>query len=137
MAEFLAKNKGFSLVELLFAMALLSVVLVGVVNLQTSTLIMTDTDANEIQAHFLANEGLEIVTAIGKSGLAAGTKYLNLAGGNYSLVDAPELPIGEFSRTLTIDSPADLSGDFRVKSEITWTDATGDHTISATRIIYE
>jgi len=128
-------NSGFSLVELIFAVIMLTVIVFGVVKLQTSNLALTNTQKNELQAHFLANEGAEIVEALGKTYIDTNctvtcTKKINSSGSNYTLTDVGGTPeeIGAipFERTVEISNDG-LTSAYKITVLIQWTDSTGQH----------
>lgn len=137
-------SKGFSLIELVFAMSFLTIIILGVISLQTSNLAMMNSQNNVIQAHFYANQSLQIVEAIGYpsvdsaySGCGGDPCYktIRLSGNNYIFSDTPEL-IGDvpFERTIEIN-PTDLTDAYKVTVLVGWEDGTGDHEILAKRII--
>jgi Tfp pilus assembly protein PilV len=125
---------GLSLVELIFAVILLTIVVFGIIKLQTSNLTLTNTQKNELKANFLANEGAEIAEAIGKSGIDAecgsppctcritstSGYSLDCAGGGFETLD------DLFERTVEID-PTGLTSAYKVTILIQWTDSSGDH----------
>jgi len=128
------RRDGFSMIELLFAMVLLTVVVMGVVKLQTGNLALSNTQNNEIQAHFLANQGVEVVKALGKT--LIGTKCVAASctckltkGSDYDLVcpSGPEI-LDLFERTIQIETDAvKIPSAFKVTSIVEWVDSTGEH----------
>ena len=131
---------GFSLIELIFAVILLTIIVFGVVKLQTSTLALTNTQNSELQGHFLANQGAEIVKAIGYSGMCATSPCkIQKSGDIYSLVVTGGTPetIGTmpFERTIEYDATG-LTSAYKVTVVVKWTDSTGEHTAEAKRIIF-
>jgi hypothetical protein len=127
------RKHGFSLVELIFAVIMLTVIVFGVVKLQTGNLALTNTQKNELQAHFLANEGAEIVEAIGKGAFSSCssypcTLYISFSDPNYSLSTTPESLIdGLYERSVEIDQITSPSTAYKVTVLIQWTDSTGQH----------
>lgn len=126
-------QSGFSLIELIFAMLFLTVIVFGVVRLQTSNLTLTNTQNNELKAHFLANQGAEIVEAIVTWPLAACspscTKYIEYSdtSKNYSLSGSnPGAIDGLFDRTIEFDSSG-LTDAYLVTVIVEWTDSSGEH----------
>lgn len=152
--------QGFSLIELLFTMVFLSVIVFGVIKLETSNLALSNTHNLEIQANTLASQALEITETLGEDdvrnawtacGAAPCNRFLSFAAGNYNLVDVPAEVIDTlFTRTLSIVPigvagraiieepafPAVISA-YQVTAQVSWTDSTGEHTVNAKRIIYE
>lgn len=138
-------RRGFSLIELMFAMVLLTVIILGVMKLQTSNLTLSNTQNNELQAHFLASQGAEIVKGIGYSDFCdpADSCYKKIAppAPNYSLTNASDendmetISGGLFGRVLHFDK-AGLPTAYEVTSIVKWTDSAGDHDVQAKRIIF-
>ena len=100
---------------------------------------MMNRQNNEIQAHFYANQGLKIVEAIGTSACAVPpcTLYLKTDFDPYTLVGNPIELVGEnnlFTRTISIEAGLDTS--HKVTAIIEWTDSTGEHEVTAKRIIF-
>ena len=125
-------NGGFSLVELMFAVILLTVIVFGVVKLQTSNLALSNTQKNVLDAHFYANQGVEIVKAVGYSNFCGGTypcdKYIKFDSGTYSLAttNADDPISSPFERIIKIEDVG-LANAYKVTSIIEWTDSTGPH----------
>jgi len=124
-------KQGFSLVELMFAIVFLTIIVFGVIKLQTSNLVMSNAQNNAVQASFLANQGVEIVKAIGYSGISCTSPCkIQESGGNYSLINAggtPEEITGTpFERTIEI-SNTDLLSAYKVTAIVEWTDNSGEH----------
>lgn len=134
------KIAGFSLIEVLFAMIFLSVIIFGVIKLQTSNLTLSNTQQNELKAHFYASQALEIAEAIGWVVISAcGGDYctLNEAGDVYSLLPlgSETLDDGLFSRTIEHDE-TDLTDASLVTAKVEWIDSSGDHLVTSKRIIF-
>lgn len=124
-------NKGFSLVELMLAMVLLSIVIFGVVKLQTSNLTVSNTNKNELQANFYANQGMEIVKGLGYAALCAAPcdTYITYTT-SYGLGATGTDPIPDpFERTIKVEDVG-LTDAYKVTSIIEWTDSTGTHDLS-------
>ena len=123
-------------------MSFLTIIILGVITLQSSNMAMMNRQNNEIQAHFLANQGLKIVEAIGYTTLIANcpskTCKIKPDGMDYDVeneVSNPEEINGLFSRSFTLDSN-DLTDAFKTEMKISWTDSTGKHEVTAKRIIF-
>lgn len=144
------EKRGFSLIELIFAMFFLIIIIFGVMNLQTSNLIMMSRQNNEIQANLLANQALEIMDAVGYTMVHGAytdcgvppceRKIFDDEGSppTYSLpTGAPEV-IGSlpFNRTVDI-TPLANPNAYKVTASVEWEDASGIHTVSVKRIIYQ
>lgn len=128
-------TKGFSLIELLFAMSFLTVIILGVVSLQTSNLAMMGGNNNRIQAHFLANQGAQIVKGVGYNAIQTACtatlpsaspciKYINSSG--YKIDDTSETINTLFNRSVEIDQTG-LTNSYKVTVIVEWTDSTGEH----------
>jgi hypothetical protein len=135
------KKQAFSLIEVIFAMVFLMVIIFGVVSLQSSNLALINTQKNEIQAHFFANQGLQVAEVIGYAtidGLGCTECMLQLVGNNYSAL-AKGASEGEpinsiFFRHFEVDKT--LTDAIVVSMNVDWTDSTGGHTTSSKLVIY-
>ena len=133
-------SMGFSLIELIFAMSFLTIIILGVASLQTSNLAMMSGNNNQIQAHFYANQGLQIVKALGYTAIQSVCTppptepcYMVIkppSSGNYSLEkkqNSPEeIDTIPFERIIKAES-AGLTNAYKVTAMIEWTDSTGEH----------
>lgn len=119
-------KKGFSAVEVLLALTLISILALGSLGTLiygTETLASADDFS---RAYYLADEGLEIVKNIRDndySNISSGTYSLNLNSGNWELVNGTET-IDEFSREITIGQLDPTT--FQVTSNISWTNSLGN-----------
>ncbi len=131
------KNAGFSLIELLFAILFLSVIVFGVIRLQTSNLTIGNTQQNELQANFYVTQALEIATALGKNAVSGCQNgcYISQGNNGYSLGNTPE-ELGEipFERSIKASSEG-LSNAFLIIASVTWEDSAGSHEVSGMRIV--
>jgi len=124
-------NGGFSLVEVIFAMLFLTIIVFGVVKLQTSNLRLTNTQNNELKAHFLANQGAEIVEALGygvtSANCAQASCECKITGPPYvlSCVGDPE-DLSSFFRTVRIEDAGLTDADL-ITVLVEWTDSSGRH----------
>lgn len=142
-----SRNAGFSLIELVFAMVFLTIIVFGVVNLQSSNLGMLNRQNKEIQAHFLANQGLQVVEAIGYatiSGVCSGAERckIRFADPDYEVLAIPVWDAGEgenidnldlFERSFTIDG-TNLTSALYINMEVSWDDE--EFFVNTKRIIY-
>jgi len=128
-------------------MSFLTIIILGVITLQSSNMAMMNRQNNDIQAHFLANQGLKIVEAIGTSACADPpclALYLDTSSDPYTLIGGnPKELLGEndlFTRTISIEAGPTTAR--KVTAIIEWTDSTGPHTVEkgghveAKRIIF-
>ena len=129
-------NAGFSLIEVLFAMLFLSVIVFGVIKLQTSNVVLSHTKQLEMKAHFYAAQALEIVEKIKTTGCSSPCA-LHVVSSNYVYTTGEEsLEDGFFKRTIIIEkNPAQLPKASLVSAHVAWTDSAGDHFAEAKRII--
>ncbi len=132
---------GFSLIELLFAIVFLSVVIVGIMKLQTSNVILGNTQQNQLKAHFYAIQALEIVESLPFSAIdnCGDVCYLTENGGGYDLGNAVEpLDEGLFERRLVKNQEGLMSKSaYVVTAEVAWTDSSGPHVVSAKRVVFD
>jgi len=136
-------SSGFSLIELLFSMLFLSVIVFGVIKLQTSNLTLSNTKQLELKAHSYAGQALEIVSALGLTQVTtvcgADDCYFKAIPGGYGLTKTPieELDGGLFTRTITQTEPPELINASLVTATVKWTDSAGEHEVSAKRVIFK
>jgi len=139
------KKAGFSLIELLFAMLFLSIIVFGVIKLQTSNLTLSNTKQLELKAYSYAAQGLEIVDALGataiKNNCTVELCYLDKPMSAYLIKnEGYEDPAvggaeaGLFKRTFVHDV-TDLTDATLVTMTVAWEDSSGLHSASAKRII--
>jgi len=98
----LKKVDGFSLLELVITIMLLSVAIPGIVEMYNTAL--TNSHVGEIQtiAELLATEQMEIIIAH-KAGSGAGYGYASITQARYASVN-PAAPFTEFTRTVTVQT---------------------------------
>jgi len=131
------KTAGFSLIEVLFAMLFLTIIIFGVLKLQTSHLALTNTQQNTLKAQFYASQAMEIAQAIGPESFKTCEKncHLVLKGEDYSIAKGAEtLDEGLFERHFELTD--ELTGAYLITSRVVWTDSTGEHQVSTKRIIF-
>ena len=132
------KKAGFSLIELLFAMTFLSIIIFGVIKLQTSNLTLGNTKQLEMKAYSYAAQGLQIVDALGADAVTAceADCYLQNGGGYFIQSDDTEKLENDLFERSFVHSEEDLSADATlVTMKVEWTDSSGTHSVSAKRII--
>lgn len=125
------KTKGFTLIEVLLTLVIVTVFMGAAVILFLSTFEGTKTTVDYTRASFLVNEGIEAIHAI------RDTNYINLEDGTYglirdngySLISAPEIIDDVYERTVTVESVyRDANGNIA---------PTGDPDPETKRIIVE
>jgi type II secretory pathway pseudopilin PulG len=129
---------GFSLIELVFAMMFLTIIILGVVSLQTSNLAMMNGQKNQIQAHFLAVQGTQIAKGLGYTtiqsqiatcAISCYIKKLDPNTGPYQISNEPEnIPVGNqiFQRKIQALNFG-AANAYKIRSIVEWEDATGPH----------
>ena len=138
-------HSGFSLIELVFAMMFLTIIILGVVSLQTSNLAMLNGQKNQIQAHFLATQGAQIVKGLGYGAIGACPDPLMcfrgiVEGNPYTLSILPEevnpagttITVGnqDFQRKIKVESDnVNLPNAYKIRSIVEWEDSTGNHNL--------
>ncbi len=102
---------------------------------------MLNSQNNEIQAHFLANQGMKIVEAVGYSVVDSGcsSKTCKISfGTEYTIGDkgatSGEEIDGLFQRSFTLDV-AGLTDAYKATMLVEWEDSTGNHEIEVKRIL--
>jgi hypothetical protein len=129
---------GFSIIELVFAMMFLTIIILGVVSLQTSNLGMMNGQKNQIQAHFLATQGAQIVKGLGYEkindnfGVCSVSCYIPVTGPYDIVVASPgDITVGgqTFQRKIQAVSIGTTDA-YKIRSIVEWTDSTGPHVFS-------
>jgi Tfp pilus assembly protein PilV len=132
---------GFSLIELVFAMLFLTIIVLGVVNLQSSNLAMMNGQKNQIQAHFLAKQGLQIVRSLGSISCTpvSPATYCDKLIDAYQLKDKTsgstdweKITKGTaFQRRIRLTpTPEGLTVATKVTAIVEWDDSTGSHSFA-------
>jgi len=112
----LHSQKGQSLVEILFAIAVFTIGVVTIGYLIFESFASLQHNLQSTQARFLANEGLRAVSLL-RNTLEPGTYGLSLEGGTWTLVPVSDT-VGEFTREIQIEE-IDLEV-YEVTSTVTW-----------------
>lgn len=137
------KNKkthsaGFSLIEVLLAMVFLTVIILGVLKLQTSAKVLTSSQKNDLKAHFYVTQALEIAQAVGKDGFKGCETECALVenAGNYLIQSSEKenLEAGKFQRYFEVTES--LNQAILVTASVVWVDNSGEHQVTAKRIIF-
>lgn len=137
-------SQGFSMIELMFAVIFMVIIILGVMQLQTSNLVLSKTNTNEADAYFWANQAVEIVETLGPAAVNPActttcTKFLAGGGGSpYILQDtapSPSLTPAPFRLRLIFD-PTDLTNAYKVTSRIDWPDSSGEHFVEVKRVVF-
>ena len=124
-------------------MLFLSVIIFGVIKLQTSNLTLSNTKQLELKAYTYATQGMEIVSALDydtQLSVCSAPCYLVNAGGysilsgDYEDPEEGEPGAGMFQRSFSHDG-TDLTDALLVTMTVAWTDSSGNHDVSVKRII--
>jgi Tfp pilus assembly protein PilV len=126
---------GQSLVEVLAAIAITSVVVVALLGLGSVAVRSATASRNRASATSYAQEGIEAVRSIRDRSFSAlpsagGSLYrLSKINGSWFFTSGTETIENLFSRDVRIVSTG-TSGKVQVVVNVTWTDNTGSHTVS-------
>jgi len=143
---------GYSLVELIVTVALMSAILTVTVKLLTGNLTQSNTENNRIDARSFAIEGLEIVELNGYEEFCSSNScYKTLNGYNLDNneialdsfdedTDMKDIMQGNestpFKRIIRFDKTG-LTNAYEVNSIVRWIDSTGDHSFEAKSFVYQ
>ena len=151
----LSSRAGFTLVEALVALTVLSIGLIGAYSAATSTLFLATSLKNSMIASGLAQEGTEVIRAIRDTnwfaeasfdtGLSTGTYEVEWnsvppltnyqdrflyrgSGGRYKYAVTPGGVLTIFKRKITVTNPGN-GQDVTVVSEVTWKERQRDRIV--------
>ncbi len=157
-------SKGFTLLEIMIAIAILIVGIVGISIVFSRISILTSGISNRLVAAYLAQEGIEIVRNIRDTNWVEGIgdwdyglttcsggceadyndEELSSYGGNYLNIDSDNFysySVGtetKYKRKITITSPGDPEGDvLKVSVLIEWSEKGEDYDFEAEEYIYD
>lgn len=110
-------QKGFSFVEVIISLFVLSVGFVGVVNLATTTLRNSFLQRDAVIASMLVQEGAELVYNVRDSNIARGDgSFLNMSAGSYRISAAsPTLGSGSYQLSMDANGIYGYSGSNQTK----------------------
>jgi len=108
------KKRGFSLVEVLFAVSIILVFVVSLVGVHNLYLNASSANADNLKALLLLEEGVEAVRFMRDTSwtdniapaVLGNAYYLNIVGTNWVTTNTPELIDGKFDRTVRLMSVA-------------------------------
>ncbi len=99
---------------------------------------MLNSQNNEIQAHFYANQGLQILKAIGETGIKCSPQPCKIKkNGGYTVENGENEDIDNLNlyyRDFTWNSDS-LTSAVLATVTVDWEDSTGNHSVSAKQII--
>lgn len=132
-------KSGFSLIEVIFAVIFLTAVVFGVLKLQTSNLVFTQTQKNELRANLYAFQALEIAQALGPEGFQDCESGCALSQNEDSYQikkgSLEKLEDGLFEREL-LTSENSLKNAVLLKAQVSWADGSGEHMVESKQIIH-
>ncbi|PSW02542.1 type IV pilus modification PilV family protein [Photobacterium lipolyticum] len=116
----ISKSKGFSLIEVLISLVVLSVGVLGLVKLQTYMEVKSENALYSIDALHLAEEKLELFR----------TRSQSAATGTMAYIDIKSSPSPEslsmagmtVSRVVTVKDDTPVAGAKKIKVTVSWTD---------------
>lgn len=123
---FIVKNKklGFSLLELVLAIAVFSLGSFAVATMLIDSNISTKLSSERIEALFYAKEGIDAVRSIKENTAWAefsdGEYGLDNSGGNWVLSVSPDLINDKYTRTVTVEAVEGFTTVKNVSVEIAW-----------------
>jgi prepilin-type N-terminal cleavage/methylation domain-containing protein len=121
--------RGFTLIEVIVAIFLITVGMAGAFNLVQRTIAFTSVSSSRLQAAYLAQGGIELVRNTRDSNWLAGNEWdLNLPSGTETGL------LGKFDRTITITAPE--PDKMVVSVEINWQERGRDHSVTAQTELY-
>ncbi len=98
------KNQGFSLIELLIAIAFIGVIITLIMTMNSFNADLWRLNENKTKAYFYASESLEAIKLLNWSELADGDYHLVLQDEAWTLVEGSEILEEKYTRTINISS---------------------------------
>jgi prepilin-type N-terminal cleavage/methylation domain-containing protein len=127
----LREKKGFSLLEVLIAMCLLAVAIMGMATLQSRGIRGNDLGNRTTQAVALAQDKLEeLINTSRSTSLAAGT-----TPDSSNPIDETGGAGGIFTRTWTINDGTPVANAQSIDVTVNWTDVVGPHRVTVSGVI--
>ena len=132
------QKAGFSLIEVIFAMLFLTVVVFGVLRLQTSNLALTNTQKNQLQAYSYASQALEIAQGLGPEAFKNCETVCHLVdnGGSFSIQAGGTENLDNELFKRSFERTKNLAAGFILTARVTWQDSSGNHAVTSDRVIY-
>lgn len=120
-------NKGFTLIEVLIAIFLITVGIGGAFNLIQKTVEYSAISSSRLQAAYLSQEGIEIIRNQRDSNWLAGNSWTQ------GIVDQAA-DIGKFTRTITISIPE--ADKMVVSVGVSWSERGRSHSLTGQTELY-
>lgn len=167
MKKIIKNKKGFSLIEVLAVLFIVSISMLGLVSLIIQNIQAQSVNKNNLIAYNLAQEGIELIRQVRDSNWRAGNAYdTDLVAGSYYMdyrMDKPEitspgkgkiyllnnyyvnLQAGDsgysttpFSREIFIDKPVGYEGDpLQVRAVISWMDRNSPYRYELRALLFD
>jgi type IV pilus assembly protein PilV len=120
-------NRGFSLIELLIAICLLSIGIMGLATLQSRGIRGNDLGNRTTQAVALAQDKMEE--------LINTSRTQTIAAGSESNIDETGTGGGIFSRSWAVQNNTPVTGAETIDITVTWNDIVGQHNVTTSGVI--
>jgi type IV pilus assembly protein PilV len=122
----LNNQRAFTLIEILIAMAIFSIGILGMVSLQISTARNTKSADVVTQATMLARDQIETLKRI--------TDVTTLSNGSEADIDSQGNPGGIFDRSWTISNPLGGSNTRQITVTVSWNQKGGNRSVELSTI---
>lgn len=122
----LNNQRAFTLIEILIAMAIFSIGILGMVSLQISTARNTKNGNVITQATMLARDQIETLKRI--------TDVTTLSNGSDADIDSQGNPGGIFDRSWTISNPLGGSNTRQITVTVSWNQKGGNRSVELSTI---
>ncbi|MGF1761081.1 prepilin-type N-terminal cleavage/methylation domain-containing protein [Photobacterium sagamiensis] len=114
----ISKSKGFSLIEVLISLVVLSVGVLGLVKLQTYMEVKSENALHSIDALHLAEQKLELFRTRSQSAATGTMLYSSIVNSTESL----SMVGTTVSREVTVEGDTPVAGAKKVNVAVSWTD---------------
>ena len=127
--------KGFTLIEIVVAIFLLTVGTMGAFSLIQQTIAFTSIASAQLAATYLAQEGIETIRNIRDSNFLANSTWDNgLASSDWQVVNFLDGSQSNFQRKITITSGG--SDILEVSVEVSWSERGRTHQVTVATELY-